>query len=183
MRFLVFAYALALASCENREAFRAPTPSLARMLEQKRANPFGQSEAFEDRRAMRMPPPGTVPRDDDEVRPSTTRVLLSTGRARFEVVCAACHGVLGDGTSIVATKMAERQPPSLHEARIRSLHDDDLFRVVSEGYGMMPSYADVLSPRDRWAVVEYVRALQLSQNARVAELPERMRRELLSEAP
>jgi mono/diheme cytochrome c family protein len=183
MRLLVLLGALVLSACENREAFRTPTPSLARMLEQKRANPYGQSDAFEDRRAMRLPPPGTVPRDEDDVRPSVTRALVSVGRTRFEVVCAACHGVLGDGTSIVASKMAERQPPSLHEARVRSLRDDDLFRVVSEGYGMMPSYTDVLSFRERWAIVEYVRALQLSQNARVAELPEGMRRELLSEAP
>ena len=81
------------------------------------------------------------------------------------------------------TKMTERPPPSLHEARIRAMSDERIFQIISEGYGMMPNYADVLRPRHRWAVVDYVRALQLSQNALVAELPDSLRHDLLKEAP
>lgn len=99
------------------------------------------------------------------------RPLLEAGRVQFDVICAACHGVLGDGDSIVATFM-ERRPPSLHEPRIRELPPGRIYEVIREGYGFMPSYATHLNAKDTWAVVAYVRALQRSQHAVVARLPE-----------
>src|SRR5690606_17135490 len=90
--------------------------------------------------------------------------LLARGEDRFRIFCRTCHGALGDGRSEVAENMKLRKPPSLHEARIREFSPGKLYRVVSEGYGLMPGYAAELPYRDRWAVVAFVRALQLSQN-------------------
>lgn len=175
---------LAIAACDDREAIHDPDPTLARMLDQRRADPYEAWPAFPDGKVMQEPPHGTVARDDDadEPRPPLDRALLEVGRAHFEVVCATCHGVLGDGNSVVATKMEHRPPTSLHEPRIRALPPERIFAVASEGYGLMPAYAPMLSARERWAIVAYVRALQLSQAARVADLPESARTELAKEA-
>jgi mono/diheme cytochrome c family protein len=164
---------LAAAACDNRQAWHAPDPTLARMLEQPKADPYEATLAFADGKTMRDPPPGTVPRDADEdgPPPAVTRAALTAGRASFERICATCHGIIGDGVSVVATKMRLRPPPSLHEARLRALSREQLYLVVTNGYGLMPSYADMLSTGDRWATVAYVQALQLSQRAPVAALP------------
>lgn len=177
--------ALALAACDNRDALHDPDPTLARMLDQRRADPYQAWSAFPDGKVMQQPPPGTVARDDDadEPPPPPDRALLTLGRARFDVVCATCHGVLGDGNSVVATKMEHRPPTSLHEPRIRALPPARIFAIASEGYGFMPAYAPMLSARERWAIVAYVKALQLSQAARVDELPESTREALTKEAP
>jgi mono/diheme cytochrome c family protein len=166
-------------ACDNRQAFHRPDPTLARMLEQRRADPYEVTEAFADGKTMRDPPRGAVPRDDeDAAEPPMTRALLATGRARFDIVCATCHGITGDGVSVVATKMRSRPPPSLHEPRYRALSRARLFTIVTEGYGLMPSYAAMLAPEERWAVAGYVQALQLSQDVPVATLPADVRDEL-----
>lgn len=174
--------ALGAAGCDNRQAFHRPDPSLARMLQQRRADPYAASGVFADGKTMREPPPGAVARDDDHdpdaPPPALTRALLVAGRTQFEIVCATCHGIQGDGQSVVATKMRDRPPPSLHDPRYRALSRERLFAVVTGGYGLMPGYADMLSRDERWAVVSYVRALQLSQHAPAAELPPAMRAEL-----
>ena len=123
---------------------------------------------------------GTIPRERDlaEAQPELTPALLALGRARFDVVCAPCHGIAGDGDSVVAGKMELRPPPSLHEPRIRELDAATIYRVVSEGYGLMPRLSTHLAPRERWAVVAYVRALQLSQSLPLADAPEPTRRQL-----
>jgi mono/diheme cytochrome c family protein len=112
-----------------------------------------------------------------------TRALLDQGHAAFDRVCATCHGVLGDGVSVVAEKMELRKPPSLHEARIRGLAPGQVFEIVSVGYGMMPSLAALLDVDERWAVVAYLDALRLSQAAPIAALPEPVKADLLREAP
>lgn len=102
--------------------------------------------------------------------------MLARGRNRFDVYCAVCHGLLGDGESQVALNMSLRKPPSLHA--FRDVPDGHLYRVVSNGFGLMPPYAPELSVQDRWAVVAYVRALQLSQNATLEQLPPEARQRL-----
>ncbi len=172
--------------CENRQAFHKPDPTLARMLQQRRADPYAASSSFADGKTMQDPPPGTMARDEpdpDAPRPAITRELLARGRARFETICATCHGIAGDGVSVVATKMRSRPPPSLHEPRIAALPASKVFDVVTLGYGWMPSYADMLTAEERWAVVAYVGALQLSQHANVGALPPRVRDELARETP
>jgi mono/diheme cytochrome c family protein len=124
-----------------------------------------------------------------------TRELLERGRARYETSCAACHGLVGDGQTPVAKSMALRAPPAIAsgpkfiELRVANDLPPDggspahrsqcdlphplgyYFGVISEGYGLMPSYADMLNIDDRWAVVAYLRALARSQRVEVARLP------------
>jgi mono/diheme cytochrome c family protein len=149
---------------------------------------------------MQQPPDGTLPVDavtDDPLLATgaaggrwaeripmrVDRRLVEEGRTRFDVFCAACHGVLGDGNSPVADRMSLRKPPSLHEARIRAYPAGRVFQTIREGYGLMPSYAVQLPIRDAWAVVAYVHALQLARGAPVASLPADLRAELAREAP
>lgn len=180
------------AGCDAGEA----TPDWSRMITQPKLQPYGSTEpftdVFADGRAMRPVPAGTVARDVitdaarrtghtaeggdlDAVPLPVTRALLERGRARFAIVCAVCHGVAGDGNSAVARHMQRRRPPSLHEPRITSLAPGALYRVIVSGYGVMPSYAKLLVPDDRWAVVAYVRTLELAWTARLDALPPAVR--------
>ncbi len=155
------------------------------MISQQKVKPYRESDFWPDRISMRPPQPGTVAREDALTSPlvtgrgpdgkvlaelpiPVTRALLETGRKRFEIICAACHGYLGDGVSLVARNMSLRPPPSLL-ARAQQ-PDGWYFQVMSEGFGLMPSYASVLPVEERWAIVAYLRALQLSQSARVDQL-------------
>ena len=166
----------ALAGCE----------ALDPMITQQKVKPYAQSDFWPDKIAMRPPEPGTVARED--VLPAevatgrgadgkvltrlpvpATRALLERGRQRFDITCAVCHGQLADGVSLVARNMSLRAPPSLL-ARAQQ-PDGWYFQVMSEGFGLMPSYASVLPVEDRWAIVAYIRALQLSQSARLDQLP------------
>lgn len=156
--------------------------------------PYAENPWFEDGRAMRVPPDGAVPRErelgsrefmtgrDDagawvaRIQVPVTRALLERGRTDFDRTCAACHGVLGDGDSVVAKNMALVTPPSLLARAERP--DGFFFAVIGEGHGLMPSYAGQLGPTDRWAVVAYLRALQRSQDAPVGDAPADERRRL-----
>jgi mono/diheme cytochrome c family protein len=144
-----------LPACDNRAAFHEPEPTLSRMLEQRRADPFGATSAFPDGKVMQKPPAGTVPLDDDEDAPPppVTRELLLLGRARFEATCAVCHGIAGDGQSVVATKMSLRAPPSLLSDSNRRRSRQRFYEVTTQGYGLMNGYSDLLSRDERWAVV------------------------------
>jgi mono/diheme cytochrome c family protein len=164
------------------------------MEAQPRAAPYGHSEAFANGLAMQAPPPGTVSRDATDlpeapegdggvlggpVPLALTQELLQKGQHQFDIICATCHGLLGTGVSVVASKMALRPPPSLQTGQVRALQDGQLFTVITDGYGLMPSFRARLSSEERWAVVAYLRALQLSQAvprsalsaADVAQLP------------
>lgn len=173
-----------LLSCDNRQAFVEPEWTWSRMLIQKRADAYGATPAFPDGMVMRTPPAGTVPYDDDSDAPPppVTRELLELGRDRFNVTCAMCHGPTGTGETVIATKMVLRHPPNLHEDRYRALSREELFVIATNGYGLMPSYEDMLTHRERWAVAAYVQALQLSRQ-RASELPPHLREELAKEAP
>jgi mono/diheme cytochrome c family protein len=174
----------AAAGCDESVVWHAPDPDLNRMLEQPRIDPYDPSGVFDDGLGMRRPPDGTIPHELSAVEsPPVTRDLLALGRARFETFCAACHGVLGDGRSVVAEKMALRKPPSLHEPRLVARAAPEFVTTIEQGFGLMPSYADALAPRDRWAVAHYVKALQFARAARVDELPPDARAALAKEAP
>jgi mono/diheme cytochrome c family protein len=171
-------------------------PRLDPMQRQQKYKAYQQGEYHPDGIAMRAPPEGTVPYGPlaepavatglgpdgkllAEAPLPVTAALVAKGRARFDVYCAVCHGVLGDGESQVALNMSLRKPPSLHA--YRDVPDGHIFRVVSKGFGLMPSYATALSPEERWAVVAYVRALQLSQYAAADQLPPEARGRLQKE--
>jgi mono/diheme cytochrome c family protein len=168
------------------------------MRQQLKYEAYEQSDFWEDGLAMRVPPAGTVsrerPRDavvstgrDDEgevVKQGplpVTPALLKLGRTRFESVCAACHGLVADGDSVVAHNMSLRPPPSLHAHREHP--DGWYFEVITKGFGLMPSFAQVLLPEERWAVVAYLRALQLSQSARLDQVPPEERARLQQGGP
>lgn len=103
--------------------------------------------------------------------------LLARGRERFEIYCAVCHGPDGYGDGLVVRR-GFPAPPSYHDARLRNAPDGHFFRVITRGFGAMYPYADRLSVEDRWAIVAYIRALQLSQHARVRDLTPAERKEL-----
>ena len=107
-----------------------------------------------------------------------TAELLERGRERYNIYCAACHGEDGYGEGIVVRRGFPR-PPSLHDERLRAAADGHLFDVISRGYGVMFPLADRLDVHDRWAVTAYLRALQRSQHATLADVPESERAALL----
>jgi mono/diheme cytochrome c family protein len=110
---------------------------------------------------------------------SITRDIVERGRNRYMIYCVVCHDAVGNG----AGKIVERgytKPPSYHIDRLRAAPVGYLFRVVSQGYGSMPSYAGQIPVRDRWAIVSYVRALQLSQHYPADKLPDEIRKQLHS---
>ena len=125
--------------------------------------------------APRAAPTAPAIGDAAELPVPVTRALLERGRARFAIACATCHGVAGDGDTVVARNRQRRRPPSLHEPRIVALSPGALYRVIVAGYGLMPSYAKLVEPADRWAVVAYVRTLELSWGAKLAALPAEVR--------
>jgi mono/diheme cytochrome c family protein len=168
------------------------------MERQPKYKPFAANPLYADGRAMRNPPEGTVPRERQTMQPeittgkdrngqlvtaipvAVTKQLVLRGRSRFEIHCAVCHGLLGDGDSPVASQMSLRQPPNL--LQLRNVAPGHLFQVVTEGYGLMASYAAELKPQDRWAVVAYVLALRRSQKATLADAPPEIQQKLRVEA-
>ena len=102
---------------------------------------------------------------------------LERGRERFNIYCAPCHSQLGDGTGMIVQRGFSK-PPSFHEPRLRDAPPGHFYHVITHGYGAMYSYASRIEPADRWAIVAYIRALQLSQNARLDDVPPEKRSEL-----
>jgi mono/diheme cytochrome c family protein len=173
---------------------------------QPKANRYKESHFYEDGLSMRAAPEGTVPREritlnprlttgreaDGPVQPNTeplpnyvatvpvpmSRKLLELGRKRFDITCGTCHGPLADGNSIVATQMALRPPPSLLQAKYVSKPAGYIYEVISKGFGLMANYSAELTVEERWAVVAYLRALQLSQSTAVSALPPEARQQL-----
>lgn len=170
------------------------------MKTQDKILPYRVSATFPDDMGMRVPPAGTIPRERDldvalgqgtdaqgkplsRIPVRVDEPLLARGRIVFDGNCAVCHGVLGDGDSEVASKMSLLKPPSLHSARVLALSPGALYQVIRDGYGLMNAYAEQIQPRDRWAVVAYVQALQLSQHARLSQLSPAARARLEGSAP
>lgn len=152
---------------------------LSRMNDQPRCEPGDATRWLPDRRCDQLPPSGTVPwrTPKDSGPPAITRASIERGADRFMRFCAPCHGTLGDGRSAIARDMTLRPPRSLHDRQIVAYDDEQIVDVISRGYGMMPAYAELLEPADRWAVVAFVRVLQIGQNVAVDELPVRYREE------
>ncbi len=106
-----------------------------------------------------------------------TLATLKRGRERFDIYCAVCHGRTGEGNGIVVER-GFPAPPTYHQDRLRQAPVGYLFGVMTRGYGVMYPYADRVSPEDRWAIVAYIRALQLSRNAHLGDVPPDKRKEL-----
>jgi mono/diheme cytochrome c family protein len=118
-----------------------------------------------------LPPPHTIALDDTPVpRPKVTLALMQRGQQRFDIYCSPCHSRLGDGDGMIVQR-GFPHPPSYFSQRLRAASDQLFFDVITHGYGVMYSYADRVSPADRWAIVAYIRALQASNSATLAEVP------------
>jgi mono/diheme cytochrome c family protein len=119
--------------------------------------------------------PGTqaaaVPTGEDGFPFRVTKEILDRGESRFNISCSPCHGRFGDGDGMIALR-GFRRPPSYHEERLRKAPSSYFYDVITNGFGAMSSYADQLTPEDRWKVIAWVRVLQLSQNANVGEMAE-----------
>jgi mono/diheme cytochrome c family protein len=179
------ACALLLVACERQ---------MHDMYEQPRYDRNEPSPLWRDQRADRPPVSGTVAaasgglagtssgRRGTEVPeqwraareastlPPVTKALLVRGQERYSIYCVPCHSPLGDGDGPVA-RHGFPHPPSYHDARLRNASDRYLFDVITNGHGVMYGYADRVNAQDRWAIVAYIRALQLSQDAKAAQLP------------
>jgi mono/diheme cytochrome c family protein len=99
-----------------------------------------------------------------------TAADLDRGQERFNIYCSVCHGRLGDGSGMIV-KRGFRKPPSFHDDRLRGAPIGYFFDVETNGFGAMPDYASQIPPEDRWRIIAYIRALQLSQRATIADIP------------
>jgi mono/diheme cytochrome c family protein len=167
---------------------------------QPRYNPYDPSDFFGDGQSARLPVAGTVPRGDltlgpnellytgklngqpSEVFPyAVTTEMVQRGRERFNVFCSPCHGFAGDGDGMIVQR-GFRRPPSLHDDRLRTAAVGHYFDVITNGFGVMYPYGSRVPPADRWAIIAYVRALQLSRQAPVADLPDAERAKLTGQS-
>jgi mono/diheme cytochrome c family protein len=99
-----------------------------------------------------------------------TKEVLDRGQQRYDIYCAPCHDRTGSGNGMVVQR-GYRQPPSMHIDRLRNVENGHFFDVMTNGFGAMPDYKVQITPRDRWNIVAYIRALQLSQHATAADVP------------
>jgi hypothetical protein len=158
------------------------------MHDQPKYIPLRPSEFFADGRSERPLLEGTVARghlNDDaayyegkgpdgkplaEFPFPVTRDVIQRGQTRYNVYCSPCHDRLGEGNGMVVRR-GYRHPPSYHIDRLRQVPDGYLYDVITNGFGAMPDYAAQIPVRDRWTIVAYIRALQLSHNATVSDVP------------
>jgi mono/diheme cytochrome c family protein len=164
------------------------------MADQPRYQPLQKSTFFGDDRSARPLEAGTVAQGQlkaDERfytgksggEPITalplplTRELLRHGQERFDIFCAPCHDRTGSGNGMVVQR-GYRRPPSYHTDRLRQAPIGHFFDVITNGFGAMPDHAAQVPPADRWAIAAYIRALQLTQNATLADVPPEARQQL-----
>jgi mono/diheme cytochrome c family protein len=158
------------------------------MHDQPRFKPFAESDFYTDLRSARPPVEGAVARGQlhedsylytgkigsepgDYMPVPVTAELLARGQQRYNIYCAPCHSRVGDGNGVISSRGFPRKPPSYHIDRLRKAPLGYLFDIVTNGFGSMPDYSSQIQPRDRWAIVAYIRALQLSENANSADVP------------
>lgn len=182
-RFLQFAILMLLAACKQQ------------MADQGRYEPLEQSAFFGDERSSRPLPAGTVARGflneddhffnarvDGELATTfpmpVTRDLVLRGRERYDIFCAPCHDYVGTGSGMVVQRGFRRPPPSFHSDRLAEAPPGHFYDVIANGFGAMSDYSTQIRPADRWAIVAYIRALQLSQNINVKELSSQDRQQL-----
>lgn len=169
------------------------------MADQPKYEPFEQCSFFANGEASRPLVSGTIARGhlqiDDHFYTGrvdgqlvttfphpVTEQALARGRQRYDVFCAPCHDRVGNGQGMVVQRGFPR-PLSFHVDRLRDASVGHFFEVISKGFGRMPDYAAQIPAKDRWAIVAYVRALQLSQHAERAKLTDNDLRRLDSEMP
>ncbi|MEX2175562.1 MAG: cytochrome c [Pirellulaceae bacterium] len=162
------------------------------MHDQPRYEVLEASDFFPDGQSARLPVAGTVARGElnqDEAfstgkqggqfvaelpvgvdQALVDRALVERGRERFNIYCAVCHAATGSGDGMIVRR-GFRRPPSYHTQRLRDAPAGHFFDVITNGFGAMPRFSDRIEPADRWAIIAYVRVLQLSQNATLDDVP------------
>ena len=176
---------LALAGCRND------------MHDQPRYKPLAESDFFSDHRAARPEMEGTVARghlridearytgkiggeDIDQFPIPIAKADIERGQTRFNIYCTPCHGRLGDGNGMVVLR-GYRQAATYYSDKLIKAPVGHFFDVITNGFGAMPSYASRLDPDDRWRVIAYIRALQLSESAKLTDVPADKRQDLVVE--
>jgi mono/diheme cytochrome c family protein len=184
---VIVALTLLLVACEK---------VMRDMYDQPKYKNFRPSSLFDNGASARQQPPGTIEQsagvlagtssgrvgeaivnariaaEQAQANPyPITMDFLKHGQERFNIYCAPCHSPIGDGDGMI-TRRGFPHPPSYHIDRLRKLPDRHFYDVITNGYGIMYSYADRVPPEDRWAITAYIRALQLSQNATLPDAPE-----------
>jgi len=194
--FLIMTGSLSLLTgCRGEISHQPPLWIKHGMEFQAKYKAFEENHYFADGRNMRTPPAGTVARgllkDDDAywrggdsahpvaVSPvPVTAGLLDRGQERFDIYCSPCHGITGAGNGTVSQHGFVPPAPNLCQDRIVKMPDGQIFRTISYGVRSMPSYGKQIPEADRWAIVAYLRALQLSQNAPMSAIPDSMKANL-----
>jgi mono/diheme cytochrome c family protein len=183
-RFFAVVSLIASTGCELRQA----------MYDQEKYEPLERSTFFADGLSYREQIPETVARGQlrldthyyegkiggelsDELPVPVTQELLTRGQERYGIYCTPCHDPTGQGNGIIV-KRGLKQPPSLHQQRLRDMPVAYFYDVITNGYGVMYSYASRVPVADRWAIAAYIRTLQLSQNIEFDQLPEEDQRQL-----
>ncbi len=195
---------IGIAGCRGSKSRRPPLYIFPDMKWQPRLRPQTSDGFFDDGRSSRLPVAGTIPRSEplrvggrpvyawqdspvntgrvtgttnfiENIPLAVTAQFLQRGREVFDINCAACHSRVGDGNGVPRRIGAMAVVGNLHDKRIVELTDGELFNTISYGKNLMPGYAANISIPDRWSVVAYVRALQLSQLGTVNDLPEEIR--------
>ena len=164
------------------------------MQDQPRYKPLAASEFFADHRSARPQVEGTVARsqlhidearyvgkingeDIDQFPIPIAKADIERGRDRFNIYCTPCHGRDGDGNGMIVLR-GFRQPPSYYSDKLMQAPVGHFFDVMTNGFGSMPSYASRVHPDDRWRIAAYIRALQLSQTAKLSDVPADQRQNL-----
>jgi hypothetical protein len=158
------------------------------MHDQPKYIPLRPSDFFADGRSARPLIEGTVARGyldanvllytgkgpdgkpSNEFPMPVTKELLLRGQQRFNIYCSPCHDRTGNGNGMIVRR-GYRRPPTYHSDRLRQQPNGYFFDVITRGFGAMPDYAVQVQPEDRWAIVAYIRALQLSQQASINDVP------------
>lgn len=145
------------------------------MTQQNKYTTYSPADLWADGTSARPLPANVVAQGDldHDIRnpPPATAALLARGRERFDIYCSPCHGLDGQGDGMVVQRGFPR-PPSYLDPRLLAAPAGTFYDAITKGYGVMFSYASRVEPRDRWAIVAYIRALQLSQHATLADAPE-----------
>ena len=159
------------------------------MATQPKNRPLSPSDFFADGRSERPVVENTVahgaiavvelfvPKDSNNFPLPVDAALLERGQGRYKIFCSPCHGLQGDGNGLVAMR-GMKHPPTFHQDRLRQAPNGYFFDNITNGFGAMYSYSAQIPPRDRWAIIAYVRALQLSRKAKVSELPKELQEKL-----
>jgi mono/diheme cytochrome c family protein len=174
--------ALALVACRQK------------MSVEPKYDPLEPSDFFPDGMSARPRVPGTVARgeasltgflatgkingkDGDGFPFPVTIEVMNRGQERFNIYCSVCHGKLGDGNGMIPSR-GYRHPPSFHTDTLRAAPTGHFFDVMTNGFGAMPTYAPQVPVADRWAIIAYIRALQLSEHATINDVPPDLRAKL-----